>query len=81
MCSEFPRPDDGACWYRSRIGRLPRTYVRCKQDRALAPAIQTLMTSEGDAVTPGNRFKVVDLDTSHSPFLSQPRTPASILDN
>ncbi len=64
---------------RERWGRLPRTYLRCAQDRALAPALQDLMIREADAFTPGNRFEQKTLETSHSPFASQPEQLARLL--
>ena len=65
---------------KERWGRIPRSYLRCAKDRALAPALQDLMIREADAFTPGNTFKVETLDTSHSPFASQPQQLAALLD-
>lgn len=62
-----------------RWGRIPRTYVRCLLDRALAPAIQTRMIAEADQFTPSNQFHVIDLQSSHSPFSSQPDELATVL--
>ena len=53
-------------------GSIPRLYVRCSADRAILPALQTRFIAEADAAFPDNPTRVVDLDTSHSPFLSQP---------
>lgn len=55
-----------------RWGSIPRTYVRCARDRAIMPACQDRMIAAADAATPGNPTQVVDLDTCHSPFLSDP---------
>jgi pimeloyl-ACP methyl ester carboxylesterase len=66
---------------RSRRGGIPRTYVRCSADRAILPALQNRFIAEADAAFPENPTAVVDLDTSHSPFLSQPgRLAAAILE-
>ncbi|RKH31830.1 alpha/beta fold hydrolase [Corallococcus sicarius] len=65
---------------KERWGRLPRSYLRCAQDRALAPALQDLMIREADAFTPGNAFTVDTLESSHSPFASQPEKLAALLD-
>ncbi|RKI53111.1 alpha/beta fold hydrolase [Corallococcus sp. AB049A] len=65
---------------KERWGRIPRSYLRCAQDRALAPALQDLMIREADAFTPCNAFTVDTLDTSHSPFASQPQKLAALLD-
>ncbi|WNG54694.1 alpha/beta fold hydrolase [Archangium gephyra] len=64
---------------RERWGRIPRSYLRCTQDRALAPALQDLMIREADALTPANPFEQKTLETSHSPFASQPARLAELL--
>jgi pimeloyl-ACP methyl ester carboxylesterase len=49
----------------------PTTYVVCAQDRGVNPADQRAMAAKaGDAV---------ELDTSHSPFLSRPRQVADVI--
>jgi pimeloyl-ACP methyl ester carboxylesterase len=53
-------------------GSIPRTYVRCSADRAVRPALQSRFIAEADAAFPAQPTRVVDLDSSHSPFLSQP---------
>ncbi|MCP3098667.1 alpha/beta fold hydrolase [Myxococcus sp. K15C18031901] len=63
-----------------RWGRIPRSYIRCTEDRALAPALQSLMIREADAFTPGNPFTVEALATSHSPFASRPEALVALLD-
>lgn len=65
---------------KERWGRIPRGYIRCTQDRAIAPALQDLMIREADALTPGNAFTVESLESSHSPFASQPEALAALLD-
>jgi pimeloyl-ACP methyl ester carboxylesterase len=50
----------------SRYGRLPKVYIECTQDRAVTPALQRTMLRD----TPCDR--VFSMDTSHSPFFSQP---------
>lgn len=60
-------------------GRVPRSYVRCTEDRALAPALQSRMIAEADAMTPGNVFRVLELQSSHSPFASMPKRLAAAL--
>lgn len=62
-----------------RWGKVPRTYIRSTQDRALAPAIQTRMVDEADRLTPDNLTQVIELHASHSPFASQPENLAIIL--
>ncbi len=64
---------------RERWGRLPRTYLRCTLDRAVDIALQDLMIREADEFTPGNPFEQKTLETSHSPFASQPVRLAELL--
>jgi pimeloyl-ACP methyl ester carboxylesterase len=49
------------------FGRVPRYYIECLQDKAVTPFIQQKMYTE----TPCK--KVYSMDTSHSPFFSQPQ--------
>ncbi|WP_165867652.1 alpha/beta fold hydrolase [Mesorhizobium sp. DCY119] len=60
-------------------GSIPRTYIRALQDRALAPALQDVMIAHADELTPHNRFEVIELDSSHSPFASQPTALVAML--
>jgi pimeloyl-ACP methyl ester carboxylesterase len=60
-------------------GRVPRTFVRCLQDQAIPLALQDRMIAEGDALAPAQRFQVLTLDSSHSPFASQPDALANAL--
>ena len=62
-----------------RWGTVPRTYFRCTLDRALAPAIQSMMIEQADELTPNNRLRVLELEASHSPFASQPKVVADLL--
>ncbi|OKI53733.1 alpha/beta fold hydrolase [Streptomyces sp. MJM1172] len=57
-------------------GRIPRTYVRFTEDRALPPALQDLMIREADETTPDNRFRVRSLAAPHI----GPRDPALLAD-
>lgn len=63
----------------ARWGRIPRTFLRCADDRALPPAVQDLMITEADRVTPGNPFTVRTLPGSHSPFAARPGELAAAL--
>ncbi len=62
-----------------RWGLLPRSFVRCTEDRAIPIALQDRMIREADEVTPGNPFDVKTLASSHSPFASRPEQVAEIL--
>ncbi|MER5450366.1 alpha/beta fold hydrolase [Streptomyces sp. NPDC002764] len=59
-------------------GSVPRTYITCSKDMALRPALQRKFISDTDAF-PGNPTSVVELDASHSPFLSMPRQVADVV--
>jgi pimeloyl-ACP methyl ester carboxylesterase len=56
---------------------VPSTYVVCTQDRAIPIAAQRTMID--DLRSAGASIDVVDLESSHSPFLSMPEAVASIL--
>lgn len=60
-------------------GSLPRHYIQTLRDNALPRALQQRFVTEADAFTPGNPTRVRTLDTSHSPFLSQPQQLADAL--
>lgn len=62
-----------------RWGRISRTFVRCAEDRALAPAAQDLMIAEADRAFPGSPFTVRTLPGGHSPFAARPRELAGAL--
>jgi pimeloyl-ACP methyl ester carboxylesterase len=53
---------------------IPRSYVLCKRDRAIPPALQRRMVAENPCVD------VVELDTDHSPMLSATNELAAALD-
>jgi hypothetical protein len=60
-------------------GSIPRHYVRTLRDNALPLRLQQRFIDEADAFTPANRTRVRDLDSSHSPFISQPGQLAAAL--
>lgn len=61
-----------------RFGTVPRHYVRCTGDRAILAAGQDWMIAETDAAI-GSRTTVHTMDTSHSPFYSDPVGLADVL--
>ncbi|MGK8209254.1 alpha/beta fold hydrolase [Burkholderia cenocepacia] len=63
----------------ARWGAIDRHYIKCLQDRVILPALQQRMIDEADAFTPGNPTHVHQLDSSHSPFMSQPAVLAGVL--
>lgn len=64
----------------ARWGRVPRSYIRTLQDNAFPLPLQDRQIAEADAFTPGNRFQVQALDSSHSSFASRPDELAALLD-
>ncbi|WP_277184250.1 alpha/beta fold hydrolase [Caballeronia sp. BR00000012568055] len=56
-----------------RFGSIPRVFIECTQDCALPIGQQRRMQAD----VPG--AKVVTMDTSHSPFFSQPERLAEII--
>lgn len=56
-----------------RYGRVPKVYVKTLRDRAISPPMQQLMLDR----TPVKR--VIEVDSGHSPFLSQPKALARAL--
>jgi pimeloyl-ACP methyl ester carboxylesterase len=53
---------------------IPRSYVLCKRDRAIPPALQRLMLERAGCE------EVIELDTDHSPHLSATAELAQVLD-
>ena len=60
-------------------GRIPRTFVRTLDDRAMPPAAQDLYIKEADALTPDNPFEVHTITSTHGGFLRQPEEIVAIL--
>ncbi|HEX3713168.1 MAG TPA: alpha/beta fold hydrolase [Trebonia sp.] len=61
-----------------RYGAVPHTYVVCMRDNANPVALQRRFIAEIDAVSTAPTA-VVELDSSHSPMLSQPAALAAII--
>ena len=61
-----------------RFGGLPRHYIRCTQDRAIPLAGQDHMITAVDRAI-GGETTTHTLESSHSPFLSQPAALSQIL--
>jgi pimeloyl-ACP methyl ester carboxylesterase len=56
-----------------RWGSIPRSYILCTQDRAISPTAQRAMVAAVGV------DQVVELTSSHSPFLSMPDELAAVL--
>lgn len=58
---------------------VPRYYIKCQQDRAIPVAQQQKFIDDTDAALPDSKTTVNSMDTSHSPFMSQPTALAALL--
>jgi pimeloyl-ACP methyl ester carboxylesterase len=63
----------------AKWGSVPRSYIRTLKDNALPIALQDKFLRETAAFAPGNPTMVYDIDSGHSPFLSQPKALADVL--
>lgn len=63
---------------RERYGTVPHTYLVCTADMAVRPALQRRLVREIDAVSVAPTT-VVEMDSAHSPFLSQPGAVADAI--
>jgi hypothetical protein len=63
----------------ARFGAIARTWVLCTEDRIVTPALQRRLVAELDVFSTGARTRVVELSSSHSPFLSRPRELAGLI--
>ncbi len=61
-----------------RFGAVPRHYIRCTEDRAIPLTGQDHMIATVDGAI-GGKTITHTLDSSHSPFLSQPTALSNIL--
>jgi pimeloyl-ACP methyl ester carboxylesterase len=61
-----------------RYGTVPHAYVICTKDKALPVSLQRRFVAEIDAVS-ATPTAVTELDTAHSPFLSQPTALAAAI--
>ena len=60
-------------------GTIARSYLRLTGDRSLPIAMQDRLIAEADALTPGNRYDVHSLDTSHVGFVFKAVEVAAVL--
>lgn len=61
-----------------RYGSIPHTYVVCSNDNVVPAALQHRFVREIDAVS-AKPTTVLEIDSSHSPFLSRPAALAAII--
>jgi pimeloyl-ACP methyl ester carboxylesterase len=61
-----------------RYGAIPHTYVACTKDTTIPYALQRRLAREIDAIS-SKPTALVELESSHSPFLSHPAALAAII--
>ena len=71
-------PGEALTVTRGRYGAIPHTYVTCAKDNTIPIALQRRFITEIDAIS-HTPTTVVELDSSHSPFLSQPAPLAAAI--
>lgn len=60
-------------------GSIPRSYIKCTQDKIIPPDLADEILKAVDRFTPENQTVTEILDTSHSPFLSRPKELAQAI--
>ncbi|MEM7267933.1 MAG: alpha/beta fold hydrolase [Pseudomonadota bacterium] len=71
-------PDAPAAFYGEVIefpaayAAVERTFIRCGQDRSVAPGTQDAMIADMNAAWPDNPCRQIDLDTSHEAMFADP---------
>lgn len=74
LCPQAGRPMIDLIWAtRNGLGSVPKTYIECLQDKVISIEHQRRMQSHA------NFSRVMTLDSSHSPFFSQPEKTAAYL--
>ena len=74
LCAQAIAPTTVALPDTNRADALPRSYIRCMDDRTIPPAYQVTMTQDW----PGT--DVYEMPTGHSPFFTDPAGLARIID-
>jgi len=67
-------PNDVSVTLTERYSRVPRSYIRCRNDNAVPHELQVMMTDGWP------KEHIVDMDSAHSPFFSKPRELAAVID-
>lgn len=73
LCPQATRPQTEPLFVGDRFLRVPKAYIRCREDRTIPPEYQTEMTRNWP------RDRVYEMNTSHSPFFSDPKGLAELL--
>ena len=73
-------PSTARSCYAATWGRVPHTYVRLTEDRAMPLALQDRFIAEADTLTPENPFDVRSVASSHLRFQIHPAEMVGVLD-
>jgi len=73
LCAQAIAPQETPCALGARYASVPRSYIRCTEDRVIAPEHQVTMTESWPAED------VYALPTGHSPFFADPAGLARLL--
>ena len=74
LCAQPLSPNNTALGTTDRACMLPRSYIRCTDDRTIPPEFQVMMTQDWPDED------VYDIPTGHSPFFSDPLQLAQLID-
>ncbi|OWU85505.1 hypothetical protein ATO6_00715 [Oceanicola sp. 22II-s10i] len=73
ICPEPSAPHREAIRVGDNFGSVRKSYIRCTEDRVIPSTDQERMAHEGAAA-------LFDIETGHSPFLSEPEALAHLID-
>ena len=73
LCAQAVLPQESPCPLGKNYAKVPRSYIRCTDDRTIPPEYQVTMTESWPA------GDVHEIATSHSPFFADPRGLARLL--
>ncbi|WP_137702943.1 alpha/beta fold hydrolase [Marimonas lutisalis] len=73
LCAQAVAPQETPCPLGDNYARVPRSYIRCMDDRTIPPEYQVTMTSQWPPAD------VYEMPTGHSPFFADPTGLAALL--
>lgn len=73
LCAQATAPTDVPCPLGENWASVPRSYIRCTDDRTIPPEYQVTMTQDWPEAD------VYDMPTGHSPFFADPEGLARLL--
>lgn len=73
LCAQAVQPSETPCQLGSAHASVPRSYIRCSDDRTIPPELQTALTADWPAED------VHEIATGHSPFFADPDGLARLL--